>query len=103
MGLNLILQWLQKYVITKAGEARDSRTTLCIFYTITIYYTSTETTFDIKHALYDDIAKIYVRPKYIIYCEELRKPALNQLTSPCMMLSCHPYHAITQSHEICIL
>ena len=30
MGIGLILHWLQKYVIAKAGETRDSRTALFI-------------------------------------------------------------------------
>ena len=30
MGSNLILQWLQKYVIAKAGETRGSRTALFV-------------------------------------------------------------------------
>ena len=33
---NLILQWLQKYVIAKAGETRGSRTVLFVFFFFTV-------------------------------------------------------------------
>ena len=37
---NLILQWLQKYVIAKAGETRGSRTALCCFGGVELAFTN---------------------------------------------------------------
>ena len=49
MGSNLILQWLQKYVIAKAGETCGSRTTLFSQILIDFSYFSSNFTYFLPH------------------------------------------------------